>query len=283
MPIVDDLQFVRSTSDFLRSRGFGSPSTAIVLGSGLGHVATLLTDPVTVPTADIPGFPPSTVPGHRGLIYYGRMGHGSGMSQPLLLFQGRIHPYEGGEPGTSSLNIRLSKMLGVTAVVLTNAAGGVNTDLSPGDLMLHDGIMTLPLHPERSNVRSHTNGIVDRSRTVYDGHLNQILQDCARDLGLETKRGVYCYVTGPSFETPAEVRMLRLIGADAVGMSTYPEVLEARNQGIRACGLTLISNKASGLAIGPLTHEDVSQAGRMAEKKVGALLARATAAMMGGS
>lgn len=249
----------RSAVAFLRSRGMAHPTTALVLGSGLGEYASRLQDPVSVPTSSIPFFPRSTVPGHAGWVHFGRIRDKERTSGPLLVFQGRVHPYEGGDSRSSSLNIRIAHALGARRIFITNAAGGIRPSLFAGSLMLHSDMMRLPqrtnpvsIEPQAilpSAIHTHT----------YDAHLSRIVADSAMDVGVELQRGTYCYVSGPSYETASEVRMLEILGADAVGMSTYPEVMESGRLDLPVVGLSLISNEAAGLSGQPLTHEEVTR------------------------
>jgi purine-nucleoside phosphorylase len=241
---------------------------AVILGSGLGAFADELSSQTAVPFETLPGFPAPTVPGHRGRLVYGQL---SGV--PVLALQGRIHGYEGHESATAAFPARVLGVLGSRALVVTNAAGGVNADFAPGDLMRIADHLNLSGRNPLTGPNEDALGprFPDLSR-AYDPRLAEALEAVARDTGVALRRGVYAQISGPSYETPAEVRMLRLLGADAVGMSTVPEVIVAAHQGIPCCGISCITNAAAGISQHPLTHEEVVEVARRAEGTFARLL-----------
>lgn len=252
---------------FLRARLPEPPEVAIVLGSGLGHLADAVTDPVTIPFGEIPHFPEPTVAGHAG-----RYVAGSLEGRAVLLQAGRFHMYEGHAPATVAAPARIAARLGVGVLLLTNAAGGIDRRLEPGGAMLIDDHIDLMW-------RSPLAGPVERAEArfpdmsaPYDPDLQRLALDTAAELRVPLARGTYVGVTGPSFETPAEVRMLARMGADAVGMSTVPEVIVARASGTRVLALSLITNHAAGISLRPLSHAEVLETGRAAAPRVGALV-----------
>jgi purine-nucleoside phosphorylase len=233
------------------------PRVAIVLGSGLGNLADSLENPRRIPYAEIPGFPDTTVAGHRGELVVGDL-----EDTPVILQNGRFHLYEGHDPAVFALPVRLFSELGVESVILTNAAGGLNPLFAPPTLMLiadHVNLMWRnPLIGKRLGGETRFPDLLN----AYDSELRSMALDVAADAGIGLAEGVYGGVLGPNFETPAEIRMLRLLGCDAVGMSTVPEVIVARARGMRVLGISSITNAAAGLSKKPLSHEEVLAAGK---------------------
>jgi purine-nucleoside phosphorylase len=241
----------------IRARFDEDVRTGVVLGSGLGAFADDLEDAVAIPYEEIPGFARPTVEGHEGRLVLGRV---SGVA--IAALQGRFHFYEGYSRDEVTFPMRVFGLMGIKAVVLTNAAGGINIGFDQGSLMIisdHLNLMcTNPLlgpNDERFGVR-----FPDMSE-VYSREFQEIAVEEARALGLELRRGVYAAMSGPSYETPAEVRMLRTLGADAVGMSTVPEAIVARQMGMRVLGLSCITNMAAGVVDQPINHEEVMETG----------------------
>jgi purine-nucleoside phosphorylase len=258
---------VESAVAFLRRRGVQTPRVALVLGSGLGALAEAVADAVRVPFADIPGFASATVAGHAGTLVGGRL---EGVA--CVVLQGRYHLYEGHDAATAAFPVRVALDLGATALVVTNAAGAANAAFRPGDLMLiTDHINLLGQNPLAGPLVEGEERFPDMSR-AYDAELRAQAARVARAAGIPLRTGVYCAVPGPSYETPAEVRMLQHLGADAIGMSTVPEVLVARARGARVLGVSLITNAAAGLADAPLAHEEVVQVGQAAAEPFAALV-----------
>lgn len=240
---------IRQLTDFV-------PKAAIVLGSGLGDYADTIRVEAQVPYGDIEGFPVSTVPGHDGRFIFGYVD-----DVPVVCMKGRVHYYEGYSISDVVLPIRLMKLLGAEILFLTNASGGVNTSFHAGDLMLiTDHISCFAPNPLIGpNIEELGTRFPDMTH-VYDEGLQEIIKAAARDQHIFLQQGVYAQLTGPSFETPAEVRMLRTLGCDAVGMSTAVEAVTAAHMGMRICGISCICNLAAGMTANPLTHKEVQEA-----------------------
>ncbi|HEX9107609.1 MAG TPA: purine-nucleoside phosphorylase [Longimicrobiales bacterium] len=240
------------TVAYLRERFTEQPRVALALGSGLGALADELEDAVRVPFADIPGFARSSVIGHKGVLVAGRLG-----GVQCVAMQGRYHIYEGHDPSAVVLPIRALAALGARTFIATNAAGGLNPTFRPGDLMvIDDHINFMFRNPLIGPVVPGETRFPDMSR-AYDAELQKTALRVALERRVRVVRGVYLALTGPSYETPAEIRMFRGFGADAVGMSTVPEVIVARAIGLRVLGISLITNLAAGLSSEPQTHDEV--------------------------
>lgn len=244
---------VRKKTDF-------QPKVAIVLGSGLGDYAEQIKVVMEIPYGEIEGFPVSTVPGHAGRFIFGYIDE-----IPVVCMKGRVHYYEGYPISDVVLPIRLMKLLGAEILFLTNAAGGVNSSFHAGDLMMiKDQIAVFAPNPLiGENIDELGVRFPDMS-TVYDRELQGIIVKTAKDNHIFLQEGVYAQLTGPSFESPAEIRMLRGMGVDAVGMSTVVEAIAANHMGMKICGISCISNLAAGMTSDPLTHEEVQEAADMA-------------------
>lgn len=243
------------------------PDVALILGSGLGALADEMTDAVAIPFHEIPGLPAAAVVGHAGQMVLGEL---DGVT--CVMLQGRFHLYEGHDAATVGLPTRIMLGLGARALVVTNAAGGINRSFRAGDLMLiDDHINFMGCNPLTGAVVPGDARFPDMTR-AYDPALQALAAEAALAEGIRLVRGVYAAVLGPSYETPAEVRMLERLGADAVGMSTVPEVLVARARGAPVLGVSLISNAAAGLSTAPLTHDEVMAAGEEARGRFGRLV-----------
>jgi xanthosine phosphorylase len=234
----------------------GSPRVGIVLGSGLGAVADAVEDPVVVGYEELPGFPRPTVSGHAGRAVLGSIG-----GVPVAVLQGRAHLYEGGDPQTLRVPVRALKAAGAEILVLTNAAGSLRPEVGPGSLMaITDHInltgVNLLMGPNDDSIGPRFPSL----RDAYDPALLSSLRDSARDVKVDLAEGVYVAVTGPSFETPAEIRAFRTLGADAVGMSTVHETIVARHCGLRVAAVSVISNLAEGMTDDPLSHRQTLSA-----------------------
>jgi purine-nucleoside phosphorylase len=251
----------------LRLPSDASP-VAVILGSGLGAFAERLASATSVPFEKLPGFPAPTVPGHRGRLVAGELA-----GVPVLALQGRIHGYEGYDAPTVAFPARVLGVLGSRALVVTNAAGGVNPDFAPGDLMRIADHLDLSGRNPLIGPNEDALGprFPDLSR-AYDPRLAEALEAAARESKIALRRGVYAHLPGPSYETPAEVRMLRLLGADAVGMSTVPEVIVAAHQSVPCCGISCITNAAAGISQTPLSHEEVVEVAKRVEGTFAQLL-----------
>jgi purine-nucleoside phosphorylase len=244
---------VQRAARTIRSRCSADVRVGLVLGSGLGAFADDLDDSIPVAYEEIPGFSRSTVEGHRGRLVLGKID-----SVPIVAMQGRFHYYEGYSLEDVVFPIRTFGLLGVKSLVLTNAAGGINVGLDQGALMvINDHINLMGVNPLRG---IHDERLGDRfpdMSEVYSREYQEIAVEEARNMNLELRRGIYAGLTGPSYETPAEVRMLRTIGADAVGMSTVPEAIVAKQMGIKILGISCITNMAAGVIGEPINHSEV--------------------------
>lgn len=240
MDMDERTERIMKAAEYVRARlGGQKPSVGIVLGSGLGKLADRIEDAVAVPYREIPGFPVSTAIGHKGNFIFGRLG-----GRNVLAMQGRFHYYEGYPMELVTLPIRVMKVLGIEYLFVSNAAGGVNFDFKVGDLMvIRDHINLLPNPLVGRNMDDFGPRFPDMTRP-YDPHLISLAGTVAAELGIALKQGVYLAGTGPSYETPAEYRYFRMIGADAVGMSTIPEVIVARHSSIPVFGMSVITNEA---------------------------------------
>ena len=249
---------VEAAAEVIRRRCGNVPEVALVLGSGLGDFAATLTGAVAVPYAEVPHWPVSTVVGHPG-----RLVVGTSAGKRVAALAGRVHAYEGHPPDAVVFATRVMGRLGVQQLVLTNAAGGVNTGFSWGALMIiDDHINLLGANPLAGENDDRFGPRFPDMTEVYSTRLRRIAGEAAAAKGLAVTHGVYAALLGPSYETPAEIRYLRTIGADAVGMSTVPEALAARHMGLEVLGLSCITNMAAGVLPEPLNHDDVLETTR---------------------
>lgn len=255
---------VRKITDF-------EPDIALVLGSGLGAFAENINVVKEVNYNEIPGFPVSTVPGHEGKFIFGYLG-----DKKIVCMKGRVHYYEGYEIGDVVLPIRLMGLLGAKVLFLTNAAGGLGDGFKAGDFMLIKDhcSMFVPNPLIGPNVNELGFRFPDMSE-VYKKDLCEVIRKAAKELDIDLKEGVYTQLTGPSFESPAEIQMLKKLGVSAVGMSTVVEAIAATHMGIRVCGISFISNTAAGISNTPLTHEEVQESANIAAPKFTALVTKA--------
>lgn len=235
----------------------GKAGIGVVLGSGLGGYVEQLEEAVRLPYSEIPGFPVSTAPGHAGCWWSGKL-HG----KSVYMMQGRFHGYEGYDMHTVTMYVHVMKLLGVQTLILTNAAGAVNTDYAPGDLMLiTDFINFTGKNPLTGpNLDEFGPRFPDMSH-AYSVKLQKLALDVAQDKGIKLQQGVYAWLNGPTYETPAEIRMVRIIGGDAVGMSTAPETIVANHCGMDVLGLSCMTNMAAGILDQPLSHQEVMETG----------------------
>ena len=247
---------VQEAAAYVRSAlGGRRPEIAITLGSGLGDLAERLDAPLTIPYKEIPHFPVSTVSGHKGQFVCGKLG-----GKEVLCMQGRFHYYEGYDLKQVTMPVRVMKLLGIDCLLVTNAAGGINTGFHAGTLMLIEDHLNLT--GENPLIGENLDAFGDRffdMTVAYDKEYRTLAKATAEELNIPLATGVYAWLTGPNFETPAEIRYLRTIGADAVGMSTVPEVLVARHSGIRVLGISCITNLAAGMTDNTLSHEEVKE------------------------
>ncbi len=254
----------------IRSRTAERARIAVVLGSGLGGFAEELKDAVTIPYQEIPGFVSSTAQGHAGRLVIGKV---DGVS--TLAMQGRVHFYEGYSLEEVTFPIRTFKLLGINTLVLTNAAGGVDVELTQGALMvISDHLNLMGANPLRGPNDERFGPRFPDMSEVYSRELQELVIEEARALGITARRGIYAALTGPSYETPAEIHMLRAFGADAVGMSTVPEAIVARHMGIKVLGISCVTNMAAGITENPINHEEVIETGQRVRETFTQLLRR---------
>lgn len=246
---------IAEVQHYIQSKTDKKPEIGLILGSGLGVLADEIENPIVLPYAEIPHFPVSTVEGHKGQLVIGTL-----EGKSVVAMQGRFHYYEGYGLDAVTFPVRVMKAIGVKKIIVTNAAGGVNEKYAPGDLMLiSDHINLTGTNPLiGSNDKELGPRFPDMS-TAYCPNLRAAAHEAAQENGITVQEGVYVGMLGPSYETPAEIRMLRTLGGDAVGMSTVPEVIVASHAGIRVLGISCISNMAAGILPQPLSHEEVME------------------------
>ncbi len=262
------LDRVNACAEYLQKKAGLRPRTAVVLGSGLGAFAERIERAVSVEYQEIPGFPVSTVPGHRGRFVFGFLGQ-----EPVAVMQGRIHYYEGYSMEEVVLPLRVLHALGAQRVILTNAAGGMGEGFRPGNLMLiTDHIASFVPSPLLGPNEDAFGPRFPDLSTAYSPRLRELAEKAARELEIPLKQGVYLQTTGPQYETPAEVRLYRALGADAVGMSTACETICARHLGMEVCGISCITNLAAGLGKTPLSHREVQETADRVSAQFQALL-----------
>jgi purine-nucleoside phosphorylase len=244
---------ILEATSFIEKNLDKSPEIGLILGSGLGVLGDEIEEPITIPYSEIPHFPASTVSGHKGQLVIGTL-----EEKTVIAMQGRFHYYEGYSLQQVTFPVRVMKQLGIESIIVTNAAGGINEDFSAGNLMIiSDHINNLGANPLLGrNDETLGERFPDMSK-AYDPDLIEHAEKCAEELNLPVQKGVYAANSGPTYETPAEVKMLKTWGADAVGMSTVPEVIVARHAGLRVLGISCISNMAAGILNQPLTHIEV--------------------------
>lgn len=248
---------------FIYSKITIKPAIALVLGSGLGDFAETLSQPQTVLTSEIPHYPHSTVQGHEGKLVFGHVTLNNETSLPLVVFKGRVHYYESGDLNSALFPIHIAHGLGARCMIVTNAAGGINHTFNAGNLMLiRDYISLTFLKISNSKNSAGADAEYRRERggsSAFDKRLQQNIRDAAKAIKISLKEGTYCWLTGPTYETLAEIEMLRRIGADATGMSTVPEIVLAQQLGMRIAGISLISNMAAGMTGEKLSHQEVME------------------------
>lgn len=246
-------KMIKEASQFIKYKLTKQPLIGLILGSGLGILAEEITEAIEIPYEEIPHFPVSTVAGHKGQLVIGHL-----EGKQVIAMQGRFHYYEGYSMEQVTFPIRVMKDLGVEALIITNAAGGIQESFHPGDLMIiTDHLNLMGNHPLIGPNDEELGVRFPDMTNVYDPSFRAHAKKCAEALQLSIREGVYVGNTGPSYETPAEIQMLRVLGGDAVGMSTVPEVLVARHAGLRILGISCISNMAAGILPEPLSHEEV--------------------------
>ncbi len=272
---MSDFDQVQEAAAFLRSKiGKFRPRVGMVLGSGLGDAAEAISESVNIPYSEIPHFPESTVQGHSGRIIAGSMG-----GAPVLVMQGRVHFYEGYSPRQVTFPMRVLGSLGIQAVILTNAAGAIDENLRLGQLvLLTDHINMMGWNPlvgpnePRFAIRPDAGLRFFDMSEPYSAWIRGLAKDIANTEGFELSEGIYIAVSGPSFETPAEIRAFRTLGAQLVGMSTVPETIVARHMGMEVLAVSCVTNQAAGLSPTPLSHEEVFKTGQQVRWRLRRLL-----------
>ena len=252
---------INEAYEYIHSRYDGKIDIAIILGSGLGPLADEIENPIIIDYQDIPHFPVSTIPGHEGKLYIGTIAN-----KTVCAMKGRFHYYEGHDMDIVTLPIRVFAKLGIPYLFVTNACGGIRDDLNPGQITLisdHIGFMA-PSPLRGPNLDEFGPRFKDMTE-VYSKQLQEIAKNAAKKTNVSLKEGVYCFFKGPMFETPAEIRALKAIGADMVGMSTVPEAIVARHSGMTTLGISLVTNKAAGLGQSELNHQEVMETANQAE------------------
>lgn len=257
------VQSIRRKTDF-------NPTTALVLGSGLGGFGELVKTEAVVDYRDIEGFPVSTIPGHMGRLIFGYVGN-----EPVVVMQGRVHFYEGYSMEEVVLPIRVMRTLGAGRLILTNAAGGIGPNLEAGDLMLlTDHISSFVPSPLIGPNEDKLGPRFPDMSQVYSQTLRELALKTAKELGIELKQGVYLQATGPNYETPGEIQAFKTLGANAVGMSTACEAMAARHMGMEICGISCITNLAAGISKTPLSHKEVQETADRVAKNFQGLVQR---------
>lgn len=259
---------VQETVNYLQDKGFLNIDYAIVLGSGLGGLVEKITIEKEIPYKEIPNFPTTSVPGHSGKLVLGRLA-----DKKVVAMQGRFHYYEGWTMQEVTFPIRVFKFLEIEKLIVSNASGGVNPEFSVGDIMvINDHINFMPEHPLRGK---HDKKFGDRFVDMHQPYCPTMIADmkkAAENLAVPLQQGIYLAFQGPSFETPAEYNMIRVLGADAVGMSTVPEVIVARQMGMKCLGLSVITDLGGGENIQTVSHKEVQEVAVQAGKKMTALI-----------
>lgn len=271
--ITDITEFIKrvdGAADHIRSvlSDKELPSVCIVLGSGLGPLSKMAEEAIEIPYKDIPGFPVSTAPGHKGSLIFGTLS-----GKTVFMMNGRFHYYEGYPMETVTFYVRVMGRLGIKALLLTNASGGINLDMKVPELVAITDHLSFNAEPvlRGPNIAEFGTRFPDQCH-VYDPELTDILVNSARDLNIRISRGVYAYSKGPQYETPAEIRALRIMGADCVGMSTVPEAITASHMGIRVAAMSCITNMAAGISGNPLSEQEVLDNAALASENSCALV-----------
>lgn len=261
-------QRIDDAYQYIRTKTLFSPEIAVVLGSGLGDFADTVEADTIIDYSDIPGFPAPTTPGHKGRLIFGKK-----YGKNIAVMQGRFHCYEGYTPSETVIPLRTLIKTGVKTLFITNAAGGVNRDFKAGDLaVITDHINFASLNPLVGRNLDEFGTRFPDMTYAYNGGFIFMLEKIAGKYNIELKKGIYAYMKGPSFETPAEIRALRILGADMVGMSTVPEIIAASHAKIKCCAVSCITNMAAGILNQPLTHEEVMEAGAAVKDKMQLLI-----------
>lgn len=254
---------IQESVSYIKSRISENPKVGIILGSGLGEMAENLKNMIVIKYSEVPNLPQATVKGHKGQFVFGKL-----QGKDVVMMQGRFHYYEGNKMEDIALPVYIMKYLGVETLVVTNAAGGVNLDFKPGDLMLIKDHVNLAFNNPLIGKNDDNVGVrfPDMS-SAYDKELINLARTAADNLKIELKQGTYFMFTGPTYETPAEIKMTRILGGDAVGMSTVPEVIAARHCGLKVLGISCITNMAAGILNQGLNHEEVIEVSNRVKDK----------------
>lgn len=261
-------QYKESADDIRTKIGAFTPKVAMILGSGLGYLGDVVEDAIRVPYGEIPNFKTSTAPGHKGQLVFGLL-----EGQPVAVMQGRMHHYEGYSYEQVSYAVRVLRLLGAEILLVTNAAGCINTQWQAGDLMLiTDQIKLFLASPLRGENLPEFGCRFPDSSHLYTPELQDVARQVAQEQGITLREGVYMYFPGPQYETPAEIRAARVLGGDAAGMSTVPEVIVAAHCGMKVLGFTLLSNMAAGILNQPLTEQEVLDAAEAGQVKFSSLV-----------
>ncbi len=268
------MEKMKKAVEFINQKTNFKPETGIILGSGLGKLAGDI-DGIKIPYSEIPGFKTSSVQGHAGNLIIGKLS-----GKDVIAMQGRLHYYEGNSLQDVVYPVRVMKLLGIKNLIVTNAAGGINRAFKPGDLMLIEDHINLTGNSPLigPNLDEFGPRFPDMSE-AYTKNLMNIAESSGKKLGIDLQKGIYVFVGGPTYEPPAEIRMLRTLGADAVGMSTVPEVVTARHAGVNVLGISCITNMAAGILDAPLAHSEVMETASRVEKDFAALVKEIVAAI----
>jgi purine-nucleoside phosphorylase len=252
---MDQYERIMDAVNFIKKSCPLAPRVGVVLGSGLGEFAERVSEKTVIAYADIPHFKKVSVAGHAGRLVLGRIG-----SVPVAVLQGRYHYYEGHDISDVVFPVRVLGKLGARSLLLTNAAGGIGRELRPGDLMvIRDHVNLMGINPLRGANDERLGPRFPDMSGVYDREFQDVIAAAQEEIGLAARKGVYLALSGPSYETPAEIRMLATLGADAVGMSTVPEAICARHMGLRVAGISCVTNLAAGISAQPLSHKEVTE------------------------
>jgi purine-nucleoside phosphorylase len=259
---------VQETVDFLQKKGISTPDYGIILGTGLGNLVEKITVDISIPYKDIPNFPVSTVAGHSGELIFGSIG-----TKKVLAMRGRFHYYEGWSIEQTVFPVRVMKYLGVENLIVSNASGGVNPTFKVGDIMIiTDHINFMPEHPLRGRNEDRFGSRFVDMHEAYSKKMILRMEKVAKKLGIPIRKGIYLALQGPTFETPAEYKMVKILGADAVGMSTVPEVIVAKHMGMTCFGISVITDLGIEGIVEEVSHEEVQKVAKVAEKIVGRLV-----------
>jgi len=262
---------IQESIKYINSKISAKPKIGIILGSGLGDFGSQVTNSVVIPTTQIPNYPVSTVHGHSGKLIFGTVKNNGKESTELVVFQGRVHLYESNSLERVVYPIEVASALGIEMLLITNAAGGINRTFIPGDLMLIRDYINLTFENPLvgKGIRAS-----ERITHYFDNDLMEVAKKSAHNLNIPIKEGVYCWTKGPSYETAAEIRMMEKLGADAVGMSTVPEVMTAVHLGIKVLGISCITNLSTGISSSKLSHDEVTETANSAKDNFTALVTR---------